>query len=278
MKEFIVRNQLALFFALTIPIGWFWWAQMVLGLWPMEYIIIPSSLGGLSPILVLVILQKLSAQQVDIDGIFKTAKVGKIHLPWLVIAAFVFPILVTIGNLLNFLLGFESSLILLASGPDALGWALIAIIPITFFPGLITSPFFEEPAWRGFALPKLQAKFGREIGSLLVGSYWWLWHQMSNIAFGNYPSILGYLAMLGWSFGIDSMYNLSKRNLLVAMFAHESMFIVFTYLFQTSNYFASILILGLQWTLVLFLRICERKRGKNGDDISSYADRESEDL
>jgi len=261
VKEFIVRHQLGLFFALTIPVGWFWWVQMVLGLWPEELIIIPSSLGGLSPILVLVIIQRLSSREVDIDGIFKTAKVGWIHLPWLVIAAFAFPILVTIGNLLSFAFGFESTLVLLASGPDALGWALIAIIPITFFPGLITSPLFEEPGWRGFALPKLQAKYGREIGSLIIGSYWWLWHQMSNIAFGNYPSVIGYLSMLGWSFGIDSMYNLSKRNLLVAMFAHESMFIVFTYLFESSNYYASILMLVIQWIFVVCLRLVERNRG-----------------
>jgi len=234
---------------------------MVLGLWPEELIIIPSSLGGLSPILVLVILQKLSSREVDVDGIFKTAKIGRIQFPWLVMASFIFPLLVTLGNLLIFVFGFESTLILLAPGPDALGWALIAIIPITFFPGLITSPLFEEPGWRGFALPKLQAKYGREIGSLIIGSYWWLWHQMSNIAFGLYPSVIGYLSMLGWSFGIDSMYNLSRRNLLVAMFAHESMFIVFTYLFESSNYYASILMLALQWCLVLCLRYFEHKRG-----------------
>jgi len=264
VKEFIVRHQLGLFFALTIPVGWFWWVQMVLGLWPEEWIIVPSSLGGLSPILVLVILQKLSSREVDIDGIFKTAKIGRVQFPWLLMAAFAFPLLVTLGNLLVFAFGFESTLILLAPGPDALGWALIAIIPITFFPGLITSPLFEELGWRGFALPKLQAKFGREFGSLIIGSYWWLWHQMSNIAFGLYPSIIGYLSMLGWSFGIDSMYNLSKRNLLVAMFAHESMFIVFTYLFESSNYYASILMLALQWIFVLCLRITERNRGMPG--------------
>jgi membrane protease YdiL (CAAX protease family) len=258
VKEFIMKHQLALFFTLTIPIAWFWWGQMVLGLWPAEYIIAPSSLGGISPILVLVILQKLSSKEVDLDGIIKTARPSSRHIPYLVLSAFAFPVLFTLGNLLAFLLGFESQLLLLKSGPAELGWALIAIVPITFFPGLITSPLFEETGWRGFALPKLQAKFGREAGSLIVGSYWWLWHQMSNIAFAIYPSVLGYLSTLGQSFGIDSMYNLSRRNLLVAMFAHESLFIVFTYLYQTGSILTSIVILSLTWLFVLILRLRER--------------------
>ena len=261
VKEFIVKHQLALFAVVTLCIGWFWWAQMALGLWPMEYIIVPSSLGGISPILTLVILQKLSARKVDLDGIVKTAKIGRIQVPRLIVAAFSLPLMITLGNALSFLFGFESALNLLNPEPATLGWALLAIVPITFFPGLITSPLFEEPGWRGFALPKLQAKYGRELGSLLVGSYWWLWHQMSNIAFGLFPSTIGYVYMLGQSFSIDSMYNLSKRNLLVAMFAHQSLFIAFTYLYKTQNDLSAIIIAALVWLFVLMLRFMESRRG-----------------
>ncbi len=234
---------------------------MVLNLWPQEYIIIPSSLGGLSPILTLVILQKISAEVVDLDGIVNTVRVGKSHAPWLVVGAFLLPIVFIIGNLLAFMLGFEAQLVILNPGPDELGWALLAIVPITFFPGLITSPFFEEPGWRGFALPKLQAKFGREIGSLLVGSFWWLWHQMSNISFGLYPTLLGYFSMLGQSFAIDSMFNLSRRNLLVAMFAHQSLFITFTYLYRSSYDPSIMVVVALLWVFVAILRYRERRLG-----------------
>jgi membrane protease YdiL (CAAX protease family) len=261
VKDFIVKHQLALFAVLTLCIGWFWWAQMALGLWPMEYIIIPSSLGGISPILTLVILQKLSARRVDLGGIVKTAKVGRIQAHWLIVAAFSLPIMITIGNALSFLFGFESALNLLNPDPATLGWALFAIVPITFFPGLLTSPLFEEPGWRGFALPKLQAMYGRELGSLLIGSYWWLWHQMSNIAFGLFPSVIGYAYMLGQSFSIDSMFNLSKRNLLVAMFAHQSLFIAFTYLYDTQSDLSAIVLAAAVWMFVIVLRLMESRRG-----------------
>ena len=147
---------------------------MVLGLWPNELIIIPSSLGGLSPILSILIIQKISRQDVILTEIFDTIKSWKHDIPWLILAAFALPVVITLGNTLSFIAGNESQLNLLNPSPAELGLALIAIIPLTFFPGLITSPLFEEPGWRGFALPRLQAKIGWEIGSLIIGSYWWL--------------------------------------------------------------------------------------------------------
>ncbi|MFW9976075.1 MAG: hypothetical protein ACFFDQ_12465, partial [Candidatus Thorarchaeota archaeon] len=101
----------------------------------------------------------------------------------------------------------------------------------------------------------------REIGSLLVGSYWWLWHQMSNISFGLYPTILGYFSMLGQSFAIDSMFNLSRRNLLVAMFAHQSLFITFTYLYRSPYDLSIMVVVALIWIFVALLRYREWKLG-----------------
>jgi len=74
MKEFVSKHSLALFFALTIPLAWVWWIQMVLGIWPTELMIIPSSFGGISPILTLWILQKLSNRAVDLNRIINSVR------------------------------------------------------------------------------------------------------------------------------------------------------------------------------------------------------------
>jgi membrane protease YdiL (CAAX protease family) len=42
--------------------------------------------------------------------------------------------------------------------------------------GVIFGPLWEEPGWRGFALPRLQKKHGPLIGTLILGLMWSLWH------------------------------------------------------------------------------------------------------
>ncbi|MFX0054819.1 MAG: CPBP family intramembrane glutamic endopeptidase [Promethearchaeota archaeon] len=258
MDDFISKHKLALFFLMVIPLAWIWWVQMVLGIWPAELIIIPSTLGGISPVLTLWVLEMYTGDEAYLTKTILTAKNWRISISWLILAAIALPLICTIGNILNYIIGLETHLNLLSPGPAELGLALIPIIPLTFFPGLLSSPLLEEPGWRGFALPLLQAKFGREIGSLIIGSYWWLWHQMSNLSFGIYPTLLGYLSMLSHSFAIDSMYNLSQRNVLTAMFAHQSMFIMFTYLYRTANEIASLVIICLTWVFVMVLRLREK--------------------
>jgi membrane protease YdiL (CAAX protease family) len=48
-------------------------------------------------------------------------------------------------------------------------WAFV----LTF---LLGGPLGEEPGWRGFALPRLQERWGPLLGSLALGVVWALWH------------------------------------------------------------------------------------------------------
>ena len=41
---------------------------------------------------------------------------------------------------------------------------------------LFRGPLFEEPGWRGFALPRLQERHGPFAGSLFLGLLWGAWH------------------------------------------------------------------------------------------------------
>ena len=214
--------------------------------------------------MILFFLDRLSKGAVGINGIFDSVHSWKQRIPWLVLAAFSYPVMVTIGNAASFVLGYETQLNLLNQETGWLGTALIAIVPITFFAMLLSSPLLEEPGWRGFALPRLQAMFGREIGSLLIGSYWWLWHQMMDVSFGGYPSLLGYLSQLGLSFMTDSLFNLSRRNLLSAMFVHSSSYIALTYLYRATGDISGLIVVAAVWTLVIILRLLERQRGFPG--------------
>lgn len=148
MKDFVSKHSLALFFALTIPLAWVWWIQMVLGIWPTELLIIPSSMGGISPILTLWILQKLSNRAVDLNRIINSVRTWRTNIPWLLAAVFILPVLTTLGNVMNFILGFENQLTLFDPGPAKLGLILIPAIPITFILLLI---FSQAPYLRSLA-------------------------------------------------------------------------------------------------------------------------------
>jgi hypothetical protein len=43
---------------------------------------------------------------------------------------------------------------------------------LTLVVGVILGPLWEEPGWRGFALPRLQAQFGPLVGTLILGVLW----------------------------------------------------------------------------------------------------------
>jgi len=47
---------------------------------------------------------------------------------------------------------------------------------ITLVAGIILGPLWEEPGWRGFALPRLQSSYGPLLGTLILGALWALWH------------------------------------------------------------------------------------------------------
>ena len=80
-----------------------------------------------------------------------------------------------------------------------------------------------------------------------------------NLTFGIQPTLFAAVSMVALSFMINSLYNLSGRNLFTAMLAHQSSGTVLTFLYQGSNNWLQ---LGLLIGLVVFLRVGESRRAK----------------
>lgn len=59
--------------------------------------------------------------------------------------------------------------------PAALSLSLPAL-GLTFVVLALTDGLGEEPAWRGYLLPRLLVHRGPVLASLIVGLIWWLWH------------------------------------------------------------------------------------------------------
>jgi membrane protease YdiL (CAAX protease family) len=239
------KKYLVLYFVLTIPLSWVFWIPMILinqGVWTLPVpipMMVWSTLGAVSPLLALGIIERLSRKQVQLKTVFQRIRLKEFRAPWTLASPFIVMGISLLMILTYF--GVEA-----ARGADpgplrifdpdvfaTLNWWILLIIPVHFFASLITSPLLEEPGWRGFAFENLQRYLPRDLASLIVGSYWWLWHQAMNIAFGLVPSLYGYLFMLLDSVAIDALYTLSGGNLFAAMLAHQAMGTAFMFLFPS---------------------------------------------
>jgi membrane protease YdiL (CAAX protease family) len=104
------------------------------------------------------------------------------------------------------------------------------LYPVLFFAVLVLGgPLFEEPGWRGFALPRLQARWGPLVGSLILGALWGTWHateyltpDFSSANGGLTPQGVGVflLAALSFSVIIAWVFNHTQGSLFIAILLH----------------------------------------------------------
>lgn len=107
---------------------------------------------------------------------------------------------------------------------------LIAYLPYFVYPVLlIGGPLGEEPGWRGFALPRLQRRYGPLVGTLILGPLWAFWHlhiwltawraagmqNMSNV-------VLFVLFISLWTFIFSWVFNNTRGSVLMAILVHAS--------------------------------------------------------
>jgi membrane protease YdiL (CAAX protease family) len=92
----------------------------------------------------------------------------RVGFRWYLFALIGVPVVMALGTLI--VPGGLASV--LALGPGYVPSYLGSFVLVTILGG----PLFEEPGWRGFALPRLQPLHGPLVGTLILGLLWALWH------------------------------------------------------------------------------------------------------
>lgn len=119
----------------------------------------------------------------------------------------------------------------------ALTPSALVLYPAAFASHFIFGPLFEETGWRGFALPRMQHRFGPLRGSLLLGLLWAGWHFFlyapAWFADGPATGAVGMAIFVAFTVTISVVFtwlsNNTRASLLLVMLLHGSINATATY-------------------------------------------------
>jgi membrane protease YdiL (CAAX protease family) len=160
----IRRRPLAAFFVLAFVFSW----------WPSIFYVVNGSgwgILGCGPFLAALTVVSLTDGRPGLKKLFRSMLKWRVGLRWWALAFFGPVVLSGTATLLNLALG--------ASAPAASDWNnWTNVLPTALFILLvpIAGGAWEEPGWRGYALPRLLAERSALTASLLLGALWAVWH------------------------------------------------------------------------------------------------------
>jgi membrane protease YdiL (CAAX protease family) len=212
MKSFIKKYQISIFFILTFVLSWFPWyagiAPEVMAMGPsISAFIVVLIVGGWRGFVDL--LKPFGRWRASL-GIWGLAIFGP-------------GILYLIGLAVHLLMGGEAPpFIMIREELNLLPLYLILVVLMPW-----NGPIGEEFGWRGYALPKLQNKYGPLIASLVIGTIWGIWHLPDFFAplgvIGTLTAALGMGFLIPYTLGTIAnsifmtwLYNKSKASALIA--------------------------------------------------------------
>lgn len=105
-----------------------------------------------------------------------------------------------------------------------LNWSILLSTNLYNYSTLLGGPLGEEPGWRGYALPRLEQRFGALRGTLLLALLWTGWHLPLFIRPGWQSAPLWvYLGILtGLSFMMTFAVNLTRFSWITAIAMHAT--------------------------------------------------------
>jgi membrane protease YdiL (CAAX protease family) len=104
---------------------------------------------------------------------------------------------------------------------------LVGLLLVSLLRNLVIPGLSEEPGWRGFALPRLQARFSPLVASLVLGILWAVWHAPARLGGLEAKSLAD--TLVEWSlilcvnFIFTWFYNRTQGSILSTVFLHASM-------------------------------------------------------
>jgi membrane protease YdiL (CAAX protease family) len=108
--------------------------------------------------------------------------------------------------------------------PHKLNWSILMSLGVYNYSTLFGGPLGEEPGWRGYALPRMEANLGAIRGSLLLGILWTGWHLPLFIRSGweSAPLWIYTLIVIGLSVIMSYGANLARFSVITPIVMHAA--------------------------------------------------------
>src|SRR6266508_3723531 len=220
----VKRHSLVTFFVLAYALSW-WTALLA-----------PHNLFPFGPLLAALIVLPFVGGWSGVAGFLRRIVQWRVGLPWYALVLVLPVVLVSTAVGLNLLLGAR---ILSTDRIPSLSDVPMMVLFILLI-GL-----GEEPAWRGFALPRLMAGRTALAGSLLLGVLHAIWHlPLFGLEYDWQNGLPWAISVLSFAVVTAWMYNRTHGSLLLPILMHVSVNIAGKYFF---NLFSGTDLLQLWW-------------------------------
>ena len=250
----IRSHETASFFVLTFAFTWAFWIPSAVifagSASPDSLITSPlfvslQTLGAVGPSVVAIALTLVLHGKEQVRALLRRFKPSRHLAGWYVVAATLAPGLTVLTMATESIVSgdpFVDPGSGLAEMASEMGWVgAVVILPVVFASQLFSSPLLEEAGWRGFALPRMQARVSALTASLMLGAAWGLWHLPLVLAYGDRlaPYLVGltaYTVLMTW------VFNSGGGNMFLALLFHASLNLSLNVLLPTQSEWTSALV------------------------------------
>lgn len=230
LKRLISRHPLIAYFVIAFAGTWAFFLPFVLsrnvnGLGILPFTIPDSALaialvlGTLAgPALASLTMTAVTSGRAGVGQLLRRCVQWRAGIGWYLMA--IFGPLLILGVGYSVFLGVNLPLALLVK------WPLLFTV---FFPqavfAILTASFAEELGWRGFALPRLQQRYGPVLGTIILGTLHGLWHLPSffTVLLGPFslPKYAIFLfGAIALTFLFTWLFNHTRGSVLMATLLH----------------------------------------------------------
>jgi hypothetical protein len=164
VRALVREHPLTAFLLFTVVLSWWPWPFYAMGQ-------LPLPIASFGPFLAAMLVLGLTEGRPGIRALVGSMLHWRVPGRWW-LACIAVPVVITLTALaVNLLLG--------AQPPSVSQLSAWTGIPLTFAAALLlpwTGGAWEEPGWRGYALPRLMDRYGWKTSSLILGAVGAAWH------------------------------------------------------------------------------------------------------